>query len=214
MTIHHRLPAGPYLPRRDVTVAPPSEVPNASAHPRRRPHRPPMIVRVGSRRRFTVVDNFAVEDPRLSFQALGLLTFLLSKPDNWEVSYRHLARVRTGPRGEGEHAVRKTLDELEAHGYLVRRRQRSDAGTWAWVSTVYEVPTDRPCGGNRGMDEPGRENRGRDNHRKTKTPLPTTTDEQRSVVIDSQPLDRITGEAQEQARHGVAAARAAIGRDR
>lgn len=106
-----------------------------------------MIVRVAKRHRFTVVDNTPIEDPELSFQALGLLVFLLSKPDGWEVNYRALARAKRtrrehGPfyRGEGQHAVRQALGELEDRAYLVRHREQAAGGRWRWVSTVYEVP--------------------------------------------------------------------------
>jgi hypothetical protein len=51
-----------------------------------------MIVRVQKekRLRFTIISNMPIEDGRLSSESLGLLTYLLSKPDNWEVSIRHL----------------------------------------------------------------------------------------------------------------------------
>lgn len=131
-----------------------------------------MIIRVAKRKRFTVVDNHPIDDPELSFQALGLLVFLLSKPDRWEVNYRSLARAKhgrrehgAGYRGEGQHAVREALAELEARAYLVRRREKAEDGTWSWVSTIYEVPHHlealagvetvealTPCGGNRRMD--------------------------------------------------------------
>lgn len=115
------------------------------------------IVRVAERPRYTVVDNRPIEDPALSFRALGLLVYLLSKPDHWEVSYRHLATVKA----EGQHAVRATLAELETAGYLVRERRHLPGGRFEWVSTIYESP----CGGERGMGErglggPRREDRG------------------------------------------------------
>jgi hypothetical protein len=46
---------------------------------------PQRIHRVANagRRRFTRIDNTAIEDPRLSFRALGVLTYVLSKPDDW-----------------------------------------------------------------------------------------------------------------------------------
>lgn len=151
-----------------------------------------MIIRVAKRPRYTVVDNRPIEDPHLSFQALGVLTFLLSKPDGWEVSYRHLSTVKAtgtiptpkGPRklrGEGQHAVRVSLAELEAAGYLVRTKERLPDGTYRWTSYIYEVPIGdvlelapfapapvdepeepqvTPCGDSRGVDPRGVEDRG------------------------------------------------------
>lgn len=130
-----------------------------------------MIIRVADRRRFTVVDNRPIEDPALSFRALGMLAYLLSKPDGWEVSYRHLSTVKA----EGQHAVRMALAELEQLRYLVRRKEQGGDGRWIWTSYVYEVPladvellepfpTEEalagPCGDSRGTDSRGPEERG------------------------------------------------------
>ena len=49
-----------------------------------------MIIRRKRVRDFTVVGNEVAEDERLSFEALGLLTYLLSRPDNWSVQVKQL----------------------------------------------------------------------------------------------------------------------------
>ena len=51
------------------------------------------IVRVQKTGGYTVLDNTAANDNRLSFKALGLHTYLLTKPDNWKVFATHLATV-------------------------------------------------------------------------------------------------------------------------
>lgn len=158
-----------------------------------------MIVRVAHRARYTVICNTAIDDPRLSFQALGLLAFLLSKPDQWEVNYRHLATVRTGPRGEGQHAVRQTLRELEEAGYLLRAKVRTDAGTYVWVSTIYEAPVavDEPCGGSPRLDNRVRGSRGLDGRRSsvsTEEPTPEEQSLSDTARSDSSPLERVVRE--------------------
>ena len=45
-----------------------------------------MIIRAQRRETFTVVNNTAINDNRLSFRAKGVLVYILSKPDNWRVS--------------------------------------------------------------------------------------------------------------------------------
>lgn len=75
------------------------------------------------RARFTVVSNLTVEDPRLSFKALGLLVYLLSKSDDWRTSVEQLA----GSHADGEFAVRGAMKELEAAGYVTREGQERDA---------------------------------------------------------------------------------------
>ena len=80
------------------------------------------ITRAGSRDRFTVVHNRTIEDDRLSFRALGLLVFVLSKPDNWKTHVNHLATTHS----EGREAVRSALTELETCGYVERKWMRGE----------------------------------------------------------------------------------------
>lgn len=105
------------------------------------------IFRQPHRRHFTQVANDSIEDRRLSFKALGLLTYLLSKPDGWDSNYRHLATTHA----DGAEATRSGLRELERAGYLVRRKAQLPNGQWDWTIEVYE----RPCSGNPITDEPG-----------------------------------------------------------
>lgn len=95
-----------------------------------------MIRRAPRRRRFLVVDSATVEDDRLSFRALGLLAFLLSKPDSWEVSSEQLGRERR----EGRDAIRAAMRELQAAGYLSRKTERDSNGQLRTVTIVDEVP--------------------------------------------------------------------------
>lgn len=95
-----------------------------------------MIVRESRRERFTVVSNDAIEDHRLSFQAKGLLLYLLSKPDGWSVSRDQLATV--GPNRVD--SVRAMLTELEKCGYLTRIRKADGKGRFTWESIIHETP--------------------------------------------------------------------------
>jgi len=88
---------------------------------------------------FVQVDQRIVEDAALSWKARGLLAYILSKPDDWQVRVTDLVR-----RGiEGESSVRSGLRELETCGYLCRRRMRDPTtGRFAgFVYTVSERPT-------------------------------------------------------------------------
>lgn len=109
------------------------------------------IFRTVKRRSYTVIDNAALNDARLSFKALGLLVFLLSKPDDWRFNYRHISTTHP----DGEVAVRSGMAELEGAGYLVRRKERGEDGLFVWVTIVYE----EPCRGFPGMDGAGMDNR-------------------------------------------------------
>lgn len=124
-----------------------------------------MIVRSKRSKNFTVLDNGVLEDDRISFRAKGVLVFLLSKPDNWKVSERHLARIGQ----EGVTAIRGALKELENAGYIERRRLQGAGGLFEWESVVFDTPrfdapvasvkAEEPCSENRSADkEPCAEN--------------------------------------------------------
>ena len=72
------------------------------------------IIRVKSTANSFMIDKSFLEDERLSFTAKGILTYLLSKDDNWEITVTDLA----GHSGDGEAEIYSGLDELEKYGYI------------------------------------------------------------------------------------------------
>lgn len=87
---------------------------------------------------YMLARNDVVRDGRLSYRASGVLGEILSRPDNWRIDA--VAMSRSGPGREGIVAIRAALRELEACGYLVRRRVRTDTGKFMWEHTVYDTP--------------------------------------------------------------------------
>lgn len=85
---------------------------------------------------FTILHNKTIRDVRLSYKARGILTYLLSMPDNWRTSAEELARKAP----DGRDAIRAGLRELETFGYLRRETLRDDRGRWKTVTTVYDRP--------------------------------------------------------------------------
>ena len=87
---------------------------------------------------YTLINRTFTDDPALSWEARGLLAYLLCKPDNWTVRFTDLER-----RGEaGREKLRRMLRELSGAGYLVRTRSHNPAtGQWTWESVVYETPS-------------------------------------------------------------------------
>ena len=61
--------------------------------------------------------NELLNNPDLSLKAKGLFTLLQSKPDGWKFSTDRIAAQTK----DGRDAVRRTLQELEQHGYLERK---------------------------------------------------------------------------------------------
>lgn len=96
--------------------------------------------------RFTVVDNALIESRVLPYRALGVIAYLLSRPDGWETDSDDLARGADDvtDQREGRDAVRTALRQLEAAGYLSRQRvQDKTTGRWSIVTAVNDRPAPR-----------------------------------------------------------------------
>ena len=111
-----------------------------------------MIIRREKRtKNFTVIDNDIINDSRLDWRDLGLLIYLLSKPDDWEVCTAHLIKVRKS----GRDAVHNSLKNLCEKGYASRKP--NPHGGWVW--TITENPnTENPNTENPNTENPNTEN--------------------------------------------------------
>ncbi|MFI9106652.1 hypothetical protein ACIGXA_39765 [Streptomyces fildesensis] len=90
--------------------------------------------------RFTVVGNHLAQHPRLSAVAIGLAVHIQSLPDGASVTVKAL----TLRFPEGEITVRRALNELEAAGYLERRRVPLGGGRFATRTLAYDRPGTLP----------------------------------------------------------------------
>ena len=72
------------------------------------------VCRVNKSRDYTVMSNRHLRDKNLSLKAKGLLSIVLSLPEDWDYSVSGLCAVC----GEGETAVKSALKELKSNGYL------------------------------------------------------------------------------------------------
>jgi len=95
------------------------------------------IIRVDHNREnpYTMVHNSIVNNAKLSWEARGMLVYLLSKPNDWTVRFTDLVRQSSS----GSSKTRRIFKELEAAGHIVRTRA-SVNGVFVWTSIVYEVP--------------------------------------------------------------------------
>lgn len=80
------------------------------------------VFRVERTRDYTVMSNYHLKDKRLSLKSKGLLSQMLSLPDDWDYTLSGLSVINR----ESKDAIRSALNELEAAGYI-RRRQTTDA---------------------------------------------------------------------------------------
>ncbi len=100
-----------------------------------------MIIRRKVSRNFTIITNNCFEDLSLSGELLGLLTYLLSRPDNWQIRPQPLAkRMRWGRD--------KTYDALNALADLmyIERRQQRDGTNGKFRAVEYIVYDERVAG--------------------------------------------------------------------
>lgn len=95
------------------------------------------VFRVEKNGNFTVMSNYHLRDKRLSNKAKGLLSVILSLPDDWDYTSDGLSRICK----DGVDAIRAQLCELESFGYITRERARNEKGQLKGCDyTIHEIP--------------------------------------------------------------------------
>ena len=117
-----------------------------------------MIIREerGNGNRYFVAGYDAMGESRLSYKAIGILMYVLSKPDNWEANEDDLVKRHD----DGRASVRAGIAELIDHGYMHRCRVVDERGrVIRWRLDTYESPALNPNfypqSENRTVDTPG-----------------------------------------------------------
>ena len=149
------------------------------------------VFRIERTRDYTVMSNHHLRNEKLSLKAKGLLSMMLSLPENWNYTTRGLAAICK----EGVDAIGGALRELETAGYIVRHQLRDRQGRISDTEyVIYEQPqlpetpgpdtagpdTDSPDTENPYLDKPDTEkpaelNIEKSNTQKSKTD-PSSTD--------------------------------------
>lgn len=110
------------------------------------------IIRAKRDKNFSIFDNDLLRDSELSFKARGLLTYMLSMPDDWKF---YVSELATHSKKEGESAIRAAIAELEEAGYMKRVRRRGEKGKFSSVDWyVYDEPKFSPHGDFPHVDKP------------------------------------------------------------
>ena len=109
------------------------------------------VFRVERTGEYTVMSNFHLKDKRLSLKAKGLLSQMLSLPDDWDYTLSGLSYINR----ESKDAIRSAVNELETAGYI-RRRQTTDA-SGKFAANEYTI-FERPIEGEPMLDKPLSEN--------------------------------------------------------
>lgn len=90
---------------------------------------------------FVQLDKHFIEDNSLTFKAKGILSYILSKPDGWQVRIKDLVNHTA----DGKGAVSSGLEELMLKGYVFKFQERGEGGQFGdWVYEVYERPEYNP----------------------------------------------------------------------
>ena len=85
------------------------------------------VFRVPKIENFTMMSNHHLRNKKLSLKAVGLMSKILSLPDEWDYSLKGLAKLNA----DGIDGVRSAVQELEDAGYIIRRQRRDKNGRMA-----------------------------------------------------------------------------------
>lgn len=109
------------------------------------------VFRVEKNHSYTVMANHHLRDERLSLKSKGLLSVILSLPDDWRISIEGMTQFSS----DGKDAIRSAIRELTDAGYITRDQTHSDAGTFSgYEYTIHEMPVASPSSGFPTMGNP------------------------------------------------------------
>lgn len=114
------------------------------------------VFRVEKNQNYTVMSNHHLRNPDLSLKAKGLLSQMLSLPEEWDYTLKGLSQINR----EGIDAIREAIRELERAGYVTRTRVRNEKGQLGAADyVIHEFPVPpKPALENPTLDKPISEN--------------------------------------------------------
>lgn len=95
------------------------------------------VIRVNKTANYTVLSNYHFKEKEMSLKAKGLLSLMLSLPDDWNYSVSGLVTLSK----DGKDSVMSALAELEKFGYLTRARIINEKGQFSGIEyNIFEQP--------------------------------------------------------------------------
>ena len=94
------------------------------------------VFKIEKNQNYTVMINHHLRDRNLSYKAKGLLSFMLSLPDDWDYSLAGLCSISK----ESRDGIRSILKELQEHHYVEIEKVRGYKGYFEYNYLIYEVP--------------------------------------------------------------------------
>ena len=99
------------------------------------------VFRVERNKGYTVMSNHHLRNKELSLKAKGLLSQMLSLPEDWDYTLAGLSHINR----EKIDAIREAIKELERAGYIVRSRERDEKGRLRGADyVIFEQPQTEP----------------------------------------------------------------------
>ena len=113
------------------------------------------VFRVEKNSGYTVMSNHHLRNRALSLKAKGLLSQMLSLPEDWDYTLQGLARINR----ESIDAIRQAIRELEQAGYIQRSRERDEKGRLRGADyVIFELPQPVPASVSPALENPTLEN--------------------------------------------------------
>lgn len=140
------------------------------------------VFRVEKNHSYTVMANHHLRDERLSLKSKGLLSLILSLPDDWRISIEGMTQFSS----DGKDAIRSAIRELTDAGYITRAQTHSEAGTFSGYDyIVHETPVASPSSGFPTMEKTTTENPTLRNTDKLSTNIPPIVPHEGDVGDDN-----------------------------
>lgn len=114
------------------------------------------VIRINKTANYTVLSNYHFKEKRMSLKAKGLLSLMLSLPDDWNYSVSGLVKLSK----DGKDSVMSALAELETFGYLTRDRTLNNKGQFSGIEyNIFEQPQrENPISENQHADNQNSDN--------------------------------------------------------
>lgn len=126
------------------------------------------IFRLEKNKNYTVMSNYHLRDKNLSLKAKGLLSFMLSLPDDWDYSLNGLVKVLK----ENETSIKTALKELKKYGYLKVEKllpNQTKSAKIEYIYNIYENPNKQQDIDNQEVENLGVEIQGVENQTQINT---------------------------------------------
>lgn len=97
------------------------------------------IIRINKTSDYTIMSNYHLKEPNMSLKAKGLLSLMLSLPDNWDYSIKGLVSICK----ENISSIKSILNELKKFGYLKITKilpNETKSGRFEYIYDIYEMP--------------------------------------------------------------------------